>query len=96
MKTILLTGGTGFVGSALAAELLSRGHSVLALSRNDPDGQDDASRDSDAAPRNRRGQRHRRRQTVSVSSKVRRFQVSPIPRFANSGLADITAQLYDK
>ncbi|MCP4488006.1 MAG: NAD-dependent epimerase/dehydratase family protein [Gammaproteobacteria bacterium] len=35
---ILLTGATGFVGGALAAELLNNGDEVIALSRNDPDG----------------------------------------------------------
>lgn len=36
--TVLVTGSTGFVGSALAARLLAAGLQVLALSRNDPDG----------------------------------------------------------
>ena len=39
MTTILITGCTGFVGSAIAACLLGAGLRVLALSRNDPDGQ---------------------------------------------------------
>lgn len=38
MATILITGATGFVGGALAANLLAAGFHVLALSRNDPDG----------------------------------------------------------
>ncbi|MGF6901681.1 NAD-dependent epimerase/dehydratase family protein [Paraburkholderia sp. GAS348] len=38
MNKIILTGATGFVGSALAATLLSRGATVLAVSRNDQDG----------------------------------------------------------
>ena len=38
MKTILMTGVTGFVGSALAASLLARKNRVVALSRNDPHG----------------------------------------------------------
>ncbi|MBI4508910.1 MAG: SDR family oxidoreductase [Deltaproteobacteria bacterium] len=37
-RCVLLTGGTGFVGSALAASMLARGHKVVALSRNDPGG----------------------------------------------------------
>lgn len=39
MHTVLVTGTTGFVGSALAASLLARSISVMALSRNDPDGE---------------------------------------------------------
>lgn len=38
MHTVLLTGTTGFVGSSIAASLLSRGHRVLSVSRNDPSG----------------------------------------------------------
>ncbi len=38
MHQILITGVTGFVGSALAANFLARGARVLAVSRNDPDG----------------------------------------------------------
>ncbi|WP_263436922.1 SDR family oxidoreductase [Stigmatella hybrida] len=38
MKTILLTGATGFLGSALAANLLAEGARVKTLSRNDPAG----------------------------------------------------------
>lgn len=38
MPVILVTGATGFVGSSLAASLLAHGASVLALSRNDPEG----------------------------------------------------------
>lgn len=38
MHQVLITGATGFVGSALAASLLARGVHVTALSRNDPDG----------------------------------------------------------
>ncbi|WP_346838618.1 SDR family oxidoreductase [Microbulbifer sp. SAOS-129_SWC] len=38
MHQILITGATGFVGSALAANLLARGAGVTAVSRNDPDG----------------------------------------------------------
>jgi nucleoside-diphosphate-sugar epimerase len=38
MRTILITGTTGFLGSALAASLLNRGHRVVSLSRNDADG----------------------------------------------------------
>jgi nucleoside-diphosphate-sugar epimerase len=38
-KQILLTGATGFVGSALAAAFLSRGGRVVAVSRNDPSGE---------------------------------------------------------
>lgn len=37
--TILVTGATGFVGSALVAKLLFQGHDVKALSRNDLGGQ---------------------------------------------------------
>ncbi|WP_444943390.1 SDR family oxidoreductase [Microbulbifer sp. ZKSA006] len=37
MHQVLITGATGFVGSALAANLLARGVKVIALSRNDPD-----------------------------------------------------------
>lgn len=39
MKTILITGATGFLGSALTARSLAEGHRVKALSRNDPAGQ---------------------------------------------------------
>jgi len=35
---VLITGVTGFVGSALAASFLARGAHVTAVSRNDPDG----------------------------------------------------------
>ena len=38
-KQILLTGATGFVGSALAAAFLTRGGRVLAVSRNDARGE---------------------------------------------------------
>ncbi|MGL6162693.1 NAD-dependent epimerase/dehydratase family protein [Microbulbifer sp.] len=38
MHQVLITGVTGFVGSALAASFLARGASVTAVSRNDPDG----------------------------------------------------------
>lgn len=38
MHQILITGATGFVGSALAASFLARGAGVTAVSRNDPDG----------------------------------------------------------
>ncbi|RZT38613.1 SDR family oxidoreductase [Cupriavidus agavae] len=38
-KNLLITGVTGFVGSVLAATFLSRGISVVALSRRDPDGE---------------------------------------------------------
>ncbi|MFA0811404.1 NAD-dependent epimerase/dehydratase family protein [Microbulbifer epialgicus] len=37
MHQVLITGATGFVGSALAANFLARGVKVIALSRNDPD-----------------------------------------------------------
>ncbi|MGK9171462.1 SDR family oxidoreductase [Inquilinus limosus] len=38
MDTILITGATGFIGSAVAAALLARGNSIVSISRNDPDG----------------------------------------------------------
>lgn len=38
-QSFLVTGGTGFVGGSIAAQLIDQGHSVLALSRNDNDGQ---------------------------------------------------------
>jgi len=38
MYRVLITGATGFVGSALAANLLARGLYVIAISRNDADG----------------------------------------------------------
>ena len=38
MDTVLITGATGFVGSAIAANLLANSFSVIALSRNDPRG----------------------------------------------------------
>src|SRR6218665_177721 len=38
MKTILVTGATGFLGSALTANWLAEGTRVKALSRNDPGG----------------------------------------------------------
>lgn len=39
MKKYILTGTTGFLGSALACELLSQGHVVISLSRNDETGE---------------------------------------------------------
>jgi nucleoside-diphosphate-sugar epimerase len=39
MNKILVTGATGFVGSALVANLLAEDNRVVALSRNDPTGQ---------------------------------------------------------
>jgi nucleoside-diphosphate-sugar epimerase len=39
MKTFLITGTTGFLGSSLAASLLFRGHRVVSLSRNDSCGE---------------------------------------------------------
>ena len=38
MSCILITGGTGFIGGALAGSFLASGQSVICLSRNDPDG----------------------------------------------------------
>ncbi len=38
MKTILITGATGFVGSSLSMEFLRKKNRVIALSRNDPGG----------------------------------------------------------
>ncbi len=38
-QSFLVTGGTGFVGGCIAAELIDQGHSVVVLSRNDKDGQ---------------------------------------------------------
>lgn len=38
MKTILITGATGFIGSAVAASLLAHGNSIILVSRNDQDG----------------------------------------------------------
>ena len=38
IKTVLITGATGFLGSGIAASFLVSGHHVIALSRNDPDG----------------------------------------------------------
>ena len=34
-----ITGVTGFVGSAIACQLLKSGHSILAVSRNDKSGE---------------------------------------------------------
>ena len=48
-KSILLTGATGFLGSALAAAFLVRGSRVIALSRNDPHGLRTARAVTDAA-----------------------------------------------
>jgi nucleoside-diphosphate-sugar epimerase len=39
LKTILLTGATGFLGGSLAASLLARGAKVIAVSRNDSNAQ---------------------------------------------------------
>ena len=39
MKTVLITGATGYVGGALAARLLQKGQRVIALSRNDEQGE---------------------------------------------------------
>lgn len=49
-KTILMTGVTGFVGSALAARWLSHDAKIIALSRNDPTGERTRSAIQDAAP----------------------------------------------
>ena len=38
MACILITGGTGFIGGALAGAFLAKGDKVICLSRNDPDG----------------------------------------------------------
>jgi nucleoside-diphosphate-sugar epimerase len=38
MKSILVTGVTGFIGSSMAARFLKEGNSVVALSRNDKNG----------------------------------------------------------
>ena len=38
MNRVLITGATGFVGGALAAQFLAQGARVVAISRNDPDG----------------------------------------------------------
>lgn len=38
MKSILITGVTGFVGSSMAARFLKQGHTVVAISRNDKSG----------------------------------------------------------
>jgi nucleoside-diphosphate-sugar epimerase len=38
MKTVLITGVTGYIGGALAAGFLARGHRVIALARNDARG----------------------------------------------------------
>ena len=38
MRSILITGGTGFIGGALAGAFLAKGNKVICLSRNDPDG----------------------------------------------------------
>ncbi|HXK20570.1 MAG TPA: SDR family oxidoreductase [Polyangiaceae bacterium] len=39
MKTVLITGVTGYIGGALAAAFLARGHHVVALARNDSRGE---------------------------------------------------------
>ncbi len=38
MACKLITGGTGFIGGALAGAFLANGHKVICLSRHDPDG----------------------------------------------------------
>ncbi len=38
MPSILITGGSGFIGGALAGAFLNSGKNVICLSRNDPDG----------------------------------------------------------
>lgn len=49
MNKVLLTGATGFVGSALAAAFLARSIPVVVVSRNDPDGERTESAILDAA-----------------------------------------------
>jgi nucleoside-diphosphate-sugar epimerase len=49
VNKVLLTGATGFVGSALAASFLARSMPVVVLSRNDPDGERTESAILDAA-----------------------------------------------
>ncbi|MGB0909052.1 MAG: NAD-dependent epimerase/dehydratase family protein [Nitrospirales bacterium] len=39
MSCIVITGATGFIGSALAGAFLANGHRVICLSRNDPNGE---------------------------------------------------------
>jgi nucleoside-diphosphate-sugar epimerase len=51
VTVVLVTGATGFIGSALAAALLARGQAVVAPSRRDPDG----ARTRDAVARAARG-----------------------------------------
>lgn len=40
-KAVILLGGTGFIGSALAAELVRRGERVISISRNIPEKQEE-------------------------------------------------------
>jgi len=48
---ILVTGGTGFIGTALCRELADRGHDVTALARTpDADGTPDATELFSTAP----------------------------------------------